>query len=144
MEFWKGGWIREMGLKGRRTSLPPSSQTDQNCHLRSGLGHCLVICISQWQRAWQGSAQPAQSCRTLILCKESHKSDFPCAPRATRPGTHTLWFLCAFTEQLHSALSVGTGIRPTEKAPGCLRLGPWICARCVLQWHPASVLLAAF
>lgn len=24
-----------------------SSQTDQNCHLRSGLGHCLVICISQ-------------------------------------------------------------------------------------------------
>lgn len=45
-------------------------------------------------------------------------------PPERQDQAHTLWFLCAFTEQLHGALSVGTGIGPTAKAPGCFRIGP--------------------
>lgn len=91
MTFWKGERIREMGLKGRRTFLPLRL-------IKTGIwgqawGTVLWSAFhndkehDRDQRSQHGAAGHWFYARSL-------KSDFPCAPGATRPGTHAVVSLC--------------------------------------------------
>lgn len=134
MTFWKWQWIRETVLKVRTTSVPLRP-------IKTGIwGQTwgAVLWSAFYNNNMTGISLTSAELQDADFMQEVSQIRFSVCLLSDKT-CDTLWFLCIFTE-IHSSWSVETALGPTAKASGYFPLRLWICARCVLQWCPASAL----